>query len=164
MNWVQLSSAIELTKTELTEKQKNQSNPIERWIFELVTCVKQALKSITRSWKLKLLQPRVWRTCFSLTKKFHRNCPPFKCVVKGYQKCCFDVKVGEGFKENRRVRPNCKRARIIRSPSTWTDCFPVAGECFDNLEKERAQQFLKTPAGIMITLFCFVLLTTVDSL
>ena len=45
----------------------------------------------------------------------------------------------QGFKENRRERPcfpNCKRARTIRSPSTWTGCFPVACRCFDNLVSE----------------------------
>ena len=38
-DWVQLSNEIELT-----EKKKNQSNPIERSIFELVIYVKQTLK------------------------------------------------------------------------------------------------------------------------
>ena len=48
----------------------------------------------------------------------------FKCVVKGYQDCRFDMKEGEdqSFKEiseQERERPyfsNCKRARTIRSP------------------------------------------------
>lgn len=36
---------MELTELiELTEKKKNRSNPNERLIFELVICVKQALK------------------------------------------------------------------------------------------------------------------------
>ena len=42
-------------------------------------------------------------------------------------------------KENRWERPsfsNCKRTRTIRSPSTWTGCFPVACKCFDDLVSE----------------------------
>ena len=42
MDSVRLSTAIERNRTH--RKEKNQSNPIERSIFELVICVKQALK------------------------------------------------------------------------------------------------------------------------
>ena len=43
MDWVRLSLAIE--RIELTEKQKKQSNPIERSIFELVICVKTGVEN-----------------------------------------------------------------------------------------------------------------------
>ena len=53
----------------------------------------------------------------------------FKCVVKGFQKCRFDVKDGEVFKVLKEIRrdrpciPNCKRARTIRSASTFAVLF-----------------------------------------
>ena len=44
----------------------------------------------------------------------------YKCVVKGYQDCRFDVKEGEDFKVliSKKGRAFRKRAQTIRSPST----------------------------------------------
>ena len=54
----------------------------------------------------------------------------FKCVVKGYQNCRFDVKDGEAFKVLKKIgetgrafRILSKRARTIRSPSTCSVLF-----------------------------------------
>ena len=43
-SWIEFDWVRQSNEIELTEKKKNQSNPIECSIFELVICVKQALK------------------------------------------------------------------------------------------------------------------------
>ena len=42
--WIEFDWVRQSNEIELTEKKKNQSNPIERSIFELVICAKKALK------------------------------------------------------------------------------------------------------------------------
>ena len=42
--WIEFDRVRQSNEIELTEKKKNQSNPIERLIFELVIYVKQTLK------------------------------------------------------------------------------------------------------------------------
>ena len=101
VDWVRLSSAIERNRTH--RKEKNQSNPIERLICELVIYVKHTLKI-----HYQILQARV-TSALSVAHVFKRRnsaemasdalwIVSFKCIVKGYQECRFDVKDGEVFR------------------------------------------------------------------
>ena len=61
-SWIEFDWIRQSNEIELTEKKENQSNQNERSIFELVICVKQALKTIHNqilAWKLELLEPGV---------------------------------------------------------------------------------------------------------
>ena len=71
---------------------KTKMNQNERSIFKLVIYVKQALKIHKQILEARVIQPGVYRTCFSIRKR--RNSEEmasdalwivsFKCIVKGY--------------------------------------------------------------------------------
>ena len=72
----------------------------------------------------------------------------FKCIVKGYQECRFDVKDGEVF-------------RVLKKIGEKGRAFRIANE------RGQLGQFRNTPTGIMIAFFysvLHVLLTAVNSL
>ena len=109
-SWIKFDWVRQSNEIELTEKKKNQSNPTERSIFELVICVKQALKIHNQ-----ILEARV-TSAWSVAHVFfgkRRNSAEmasnalwivtFKCVVKGYQECRFDVKHDEVFKVLKKI-------------------------------------------------------------
>ena len=148
MDWVLLSSAIERNWTH--RKEKKSIKPNRTFDFQTrdlcKTDVENPLPDLRSS---SYFSPE----CSARVFRKRRNSAEmasdalwivsFKCIVKGYQECRFDVKDGEVFRvlkkigeKGRALIPNCKRARTIRSPSTWTGCFPVACKCFDNLVSE----------------------------
>ena len=135
MDWVRQSNSIELT-----EKKKNQSNPIERSIFELMICVKQELKIHNQILEARVTSARSVADVFFVNEEIpqkwlqmrSKRLPGMPLWRQGWWS--FQV-----FKENRQERPyipNWKRARTTRSPSTWTGCFPVACNCLNNLVSE----------------------------
>ena len=101
-SWIKFGWIRQSNEIKLTEKKENQSNPNKRSIFELVICVKQALKrSVTRSWKLALLEPGVYSHVFFRKQRNSAEMASdalcmwivsFKCVVKGFQECRFDLR------------------------------------------------------------------------
>ena len=118
-SWIEFDWVRQSNEIELTEKKKNKSNPIERSIFELVICVKEALK---------IHQPDLGSSsyfnpeCSARVFRKRRNSAEmasdalwivsFRCVVKGYQKCRFDVKDGEVFKVLKKISETDHAFRI----------------------------------------------------
>ena len=67
----------------------------------------------------------------------------FKCVVKGYRDCRFDVKEGEDFRVLKKINEKGRAFRIVNERGQLghlqrelVSCFPVACKCFDNLVSE----------------------------
>ena len=107
-----MSSAIEPNRTHRKGKYS-----IERSIFELLIFVKPALKIYNQ-----ILEDRVtWSLARGFLKR--RNSAEmasdalwvvsFKCVVKGYQECRFDVKDGEVFNVLKKVGEKGRAFRIV---------------------------------------------------
>ena len=78
----------------------------------------------------------------------------FKCIVKGYQECRFDVKDGEVFRVLKKIGDKGRAFRIVNERGQLGH---LQRELVASLKKERVRQFRNKPAGIMIALFCFVL-------
>ena len=57
----------------------------------------------------------------------------FKCAVKGYQECRFDVNDGEVFKVSKKIAGKGRAFRIASGPGQLSH---LACKCFDNLVSE----------------------------
>ena len=73
-DWVRLSNEIELT-----EKKKNQSNPIKGWIFELMICVKQAFKIYNQILEARVTSAWSVMHVFFVNEEILQKWPQMRC-------------------------------------------------------------------------------------
>ena len=82
MNWVRLNSTIERNRTH--RKRKNQSNPNERSIFELVICVKQALKIHNQILEAQVTWARSVAHVFFVSEEIPQKWFQMRCGLQMY--------------------------------------------------------------------------------
>ena len=116
-NRTQSKSIHGLSSIEFGNRAK--SNPIERSIFELVICVKQALKIHNQILEARVTSARSVAHVFFRKRRNSAEMASnalwivsFKCVVKGNQECRFDVKDGEVFKVLKKIGEKGRAFRI----------------------------------------------------